>query len=63
MSPLRSRGEGSRKRDRGVLLLAKSTPLLHYVQLPPYFAGGTTYVEAETGLSLAQWEWVRLDLE
>jgi len=40
LSPLRSRGEGSRS-ETGGFSPSQSTPLLHYVQLPPYFIGGT----------------------
>ena len=39
VSPLRSRGEGSRS-ETGGSSSGKNTPLLHYVQLPPYFIGG-----------------------
>ena len=40
VSPLWNRGEGSRS-ETGGSISRRNTPLLHYVQLPPYSIGGT----------------------
>ena len=49
LSPLRSRGEGSRS-ETGGLAHGQRTPLLHYVQLPPYFIGGIPSFAAHLSL-------------